>query len=814
MLLQNAMHDLRFALRQLRKNPGFTALAVGTLALGIAANLTIFSWINSTLLDPIPGIAHTSDMVTIMRGERSEHPTPPFSYMDFVELRDSSRSFSGMLAYHDDYMSITGSGQPERIYGALTTSNYFEVLGVHPILGSTLLPTLKDERAGVAEAVLNYDLWQNRFAGDPSIVGKSIQINLHPFTIVGVAPKGFHGCKSGLRADIWIPMGMDSQIWGSNRINDRGVSWLQVLGKLKPGIDPSQAVSELNVEMQRIAARYPDTHRGANAISSDPLWRSPFGTNVYLYGTLPILLALAALLLLLACANVANLLLVRSVARRREMAIRMSMGAGRWRIVRQLLVENLMIALAGGGLALLITVWTARTLSYFLPSTTLPLALNGRVDGFVLLITLLVSVLTAAVSGIIPAMRASSLSPVSVLKDEALSTSGGLSKSRLTSGLVIAQIALSLLLLTCAGLFVRSLQNAQNSDPGFDANNVLLTSFDLDPMGYTGAQAVEFDRQLLARVKELPGVQSATLADFSPLSFTIHSDGVMPEGYVPRLHESVEADRGLVGPGYLATLRTPILAGRDFTAQDNANAEPVAVVNKALVDRYWPGQNAIGKHIQVAGGRCTVVGVAADGKYRRMVYDPAPLVLLPLMQRNAGVQILHVRTAGEPLAMAAAVEHTIHDLNADLPIYNVTTLNANKQIGNVFERIAAAFAGAFGLLALVLAAVGIYGVVAYTTRQRTHEIGIRIALGAGQGNVFRQVLGQGLRLALMGLTAGLLVSFAFTRFLRGMLFGVGAVDWITFASVAGILFLVTLAACFVPARRASSVDPMQALRTE
>jgi predicted permease len=814
MLFPNLLRDISYALRQLRKNPGFTALAVGTLALGIAANLTIFSWINSTLLDPVPGITHTSDMITIMRGERSEHPTPPFSYDDYVDLRENSHSFAGLLAYHHDYMSITGSGKPVRIYGVLASSNYFEVLGVHPIVGRTLMPTLKNERAGAAEAVLGYDLWRNRFAGDPSIVGKTIQINLHPYAIVGIAPRNFHGCSSGLRSEIWIPMGMDSEIWGSNRINDRGVSWLNVLGKLKPGVDSSQAVSELNIAMQRIAALYPDTHRGANTISADPLWRSPFGANVYLYGTLPILLALAAVLLLLACANVANLLLVRSVARRREMAIRLSMGANRWRIVRQLLVENLIIALGGGLLALVITMWTARTFAYFLPPTTLPVALNGRVDGFVLLATMFVSILTAAVSGVIPALRASSLSPVSVLKDEALSTSGGLSRSRLTSSLVIAQIALSLLLLTCAGLFVRSLRNAQNADPGFDPNNVLLTSFDLDPMGYTNAQANEFDRQLLVRVQQLPGVQSATLADFSPLSFTIHSDGVQPVGYVPHLHESMEVDRGKVGPGYLATMRTPLIAGRDFTTQDFAATEPVAIVNQALVGRYWPGQNAIGKRIQVAGNWCTVVGVAANGKYRRMIYDPAPLVLVPLMQRGAGVQTLHVRTARDPLALSSAVERTIHDLNPDLPLYNVTTLKANTQIGNVFERIAVAFAGSFGLLALILAAVGIYGVVAYTTRQRTHEIGIRMALGAAQGDVFRQVLAQGLRLALMGLAAGLVASFVFTRMLHGMLFGVGATDWLTFAVVPAALLLVTLTACLIPARRAASVEPMQALRTE
>ena len=812
--MQTLLRDIRYALRQLHRNPGFTALAVITLALGIAANSTIFSWINSTLLNPIPGIAHTSDMVTVMRGERSEHPTPPFSYLDYADLRDSTHSFSGLIGYHDDYMSITGSGKPERIYGALTSANYFEVLGVRPILGRTLLSSASNERKGTAEAVLGYDLWQNHFAGDPAIVGKTIEINLHPYTIIGVAPQGFQGCKSGLRADIWIPLGMDQQIWGSTRINYRDELWLNVLGKLKPGVDHRQAESEMNVLMQGIVARYPDAHQGPNQISTDPLWRSPFGANVYLYGTLPTLLALAAVLLLLACANVANLLLVRSVARRREFAIRLSIGASRWRLVRQLLVENLLVALAGGAVALLFTVWTARSLAFFLPPTTLPLVLNGHVDSTVLLATMLVSILTAAVSGIIPALRASSLSPVSVLKDEALNTSGGLHKSRLSGGLVVAQVSLSLLLLTCAGLFVRSLQIAQRSDPGFDPNHVYLTSFDLDPMGYSRVKGIEFDRQLLTRVRALPGVQSATLGDFSPLSFTIHSDFVQPEWYVPHLHESMEVDRGIVGTGYLQTLRTALLTGRDFTDQDNAATPPVAIVNQALVNRYWPGQNAIGKRIQVAGGWCTVVGVAANGKYRRLVYDAAPLVLLPLAQRYESEVILHVRTAGEPQAIASAVDQTIHDLNPDLPLFNATTLKANMQMGNVFERIEVAFAGSFGLLALILAAVGIYGVVAYTTKQRTHEIGIRIALGAGKTDIFRQVLGQGLRLTLAGLAVGLAVSLVLTRFLRGLLFGVGATDWLTFASVAAVLCVVALAACYAPARRAASIEPMQALRTE
>ena len=806
--------DLRYALRQLRKHPGFTAVAVGTLALGIAANMTIFSWINSTLLNPIPGVAHTSNMVTIMRGERSEHATPPFSYLDYAELRESSHAFSGLLAYHDDYMAITGSGRPERIYGTLASANYFEVLGVRPIIGRSLLSTLSAERAGAAEAVLGYDLWQNRYGGNPAIVGKTIQINLHPFTVVGVAPKGFQGCKSGLRSDIWIPLGMDKQVWGDIRLDRRDSFWLNVLGKLAPGVDRGQANAELNVLMQRIVARFPNEHRGPNTISSDPLWRSPFGANAYLYSTLPMLLALAGALLLLACANVANLLLVRSVGLRREMAIRVSMGASRWSLVRQLFTENLLIALAGGSVALTFTFWTASTLSAFLPPTTLPLTVNGHVDSTVFLATLFVSGFTAVVAGIVPAWRASNLSPMSVLKDEGLSGSGGLAKSRLTSSLVIAQIALSLLLLTCAGVFVRSLRNAQSSELGFDPNHVLLTTYDLDPMGYKATLGIEFDRQLLLRVKSLAGVQSATIADFSPLDFTIHSDFIQPEGYIPQPHESMEVDRGIVGPDYLATLRTPLIAGRDITSQDSAATMPVVVVNQALVDRYWPGQNVLGKRIQISGRWLTVVGVAANGKYRRITYPAAPLVLMPLSQRYTSQVVLHVRVNGDPRSLRSAVAKTIHGLNSDLPLYNQTTLKDSIQMGGVFERIAAALAGSFGILALVLAAVGIYGVVAYTTRQRTHEIGIRMALGARQADVFRSVLSQGAWLALLGLGVGLAVSFPFTRFLRGMLFEVVAIDLTTFASAAAVLFLVALAACYFPARRAASIDPMQALRRQ
>ncbi|MGB6724316.1 MAG: ABC transporter permease [Terracidiphilus sp.] len=812
--MKNLWHDLRYALRQLRKNPGFACTAVITLALGIAATSTIFSWIQSTLFNPIPGVAHTGNMITIQRGERSEHASPPLSYDDYLDLRTRASSLSGLLGYHDDFMALTGAGMPVRIYGALTSSNYFEVLGVHPILGRTFSSSHFDERTGAPEAILSYALWQNRFGSDPRIVGKAIQVNLHSYTVIGVAPRDFEGCKSGLRTDLWIPLGMDGPVWGGDRINNRGSSWINVLGVLRPGVDPRQAENELNLIMQGIAGRYPDTHRGDNRLSIDPLWRSPFGANVYLAGTLPILLALAGVLLLLACANVANLLLVRSVSRRRECAIRLAIGAGRWTLARQFLIENLVIALAGGAVALGVTYWSASTLGTFLPSVSLPIDINGHVDLTVMLATFAASLLTAVVSGVLPAFRASSLAPVTALKDEGLNASAGIHKSRLTSALVAAQIALSLVLLVCAGLFARSLNKSQASDPGFDPNNVYLASFDLDPMGYSETKGIEFERDVLNRVQTLPGVRSVSLADFSPLSFTLHTRGVLPEGYIPQPHESMEVDRGDVSPGYLQTLRTPLIAGREFTAADNANTAPVVMVNQAMVDRYWPGQNAIGKHVLDGNHVSTVVGVVANAKYRRLVREAAPLILYPLEQRYDSEVILHVRVSGDPTVFASSIERAVHGLNPNLPLYSVTTLEHNMGMGSVFERIAVIFAGTFGLVAMLLAGIGVYGVVSYTTRQRTHEIGIRMAMGARRGDVFRQTLRQGLRLTLIGLAAGLACSLACTRFLRGMLYGVAATDWLTFAAVAVALALVALAACLIPAGRAASVEPMQALRSE
>ncbi|HEX8798026.1 MAG TPA: FtsX-like permease family protein, partial [Terriglobales bacterium] len=512
----------------------------------------------------------------------------------------------------------------------------------------------------------------------------------------------------------------------------------------------------------------------------------------------------------------ASLLLVRSVGRRREIAIRLGMGASRKQIIRQFLIETLLLGLLGGTAAIVITAWTSRSLVAFFPPSSLPLTNDAHIDQRVLFVTIAVSILAAIIFGILPALRSSSLPVQSVLKEEATSVSLTLHKSRLLSGLVVAQISLSLVLLVCAGLFTRSLQKAQQSDPGFEASHLLLASYELSPAGYTRATGLAFNRQVLDRLSALPGVESVTLADFSPLSFSIHSDYLQIEGYVPQLHEWMEISRAIVGPNYFRTLRTSVISGREFTEADTPDSQLVAVVNQAFVDRYWPGESAIGKQVTDSGDRFTIVGVARSAKYRLLTSPTEPVIYLPMYQAFRPTQdtTIHLRTTGDPRTMASSVEETIHQLNRELPLFNVNPLSVTMQLGTLFGRVAATFAGSFGLLAMLLAAVGIYGVVAYTTRQRAREIGIRMALGAEKGGIYSLVLGQGFRLTLAGLVVGTALAVVFTRLLKAQLFGVSETDAITFTSVGLLLAVVALVACHIPARRATRVDPMVALRHE
>jgi len=809
--------DVRYSLRQLASSPGFTVIALLTLALGIGANSTIFSWINGTLLNPIPGVAKTSELVAV---SLSTNPLSPFplTYPDFAHLRDQTHTFSGLVGYSmTGTMNLTGSGKPQRIWGTVASANYFDLLGVHPILGRGFLPEEDRTPGGAPVAVLSYRLWQTRFGGNSAILGQTISLNQHKFTVVGVAPPQFQGSQTGLRCDLWVPIMMVEQLLpNGDLIHDYHYFWMPVLGRLKPGITLAQAQQELTNLMQAMVRQYPEEHKGHESVTLTPLWRGPFGANAFFALLLPMLMAITGVVLLLACVNVANLLLVRSFARRREIAIRLSMGASRWRLLRQLLIESLILSLAGGLLAMETTLWTSGTLMRFVPPVDLPINLAVQTDRTVLLATLAISIFTGVLFGALPALRASGINPAAVLKEETNTAAGGRSKARLTSALVVAQISLSLLLLICAGLFIRSFVSAQRFKPGFNSDHVLLAAYDLFTEGYTEAAGIQFNRQLLARVAALPGVESATVGSRVPLGMGGGSTSVKPEGYTWQPHESMEIPEIFVGPRYLHTLQIPLVAGRDVTEQDTETSQPVAIVNQAFADRYWPRQNPLGKRIvtDISDKTFIVVGVTRNTSFANVNTQPGPLLYLPLYQLYRPGMIIHARVAGDPMAFVQSLNRTVHELNADLLLRDVSSLKTTIRIATLGTRIAGTFVGAFGVLALVLAAVGVYGVIAYSTRQRTRELALRLAFGAERSRVFRLVLAQGLRLALIGISIGLVVSALLTRFLKDQLVGVTSTDLVTFSTVSILLCSVTLLACFVPAWRATRVDPMTALRYE
>jgi predicted permease len=805
--------DVSYSFRQIRSARGFAAAAIFTLALGMSANSTIFSWIQATLLTPIPAVTHTGDFFSVERGEPNENPNAPFSYRDLQDVQQGNRTLVGMLGYHDDWMSLTGTGKPVRAYGALTTANYFDLLGIRPNPGRGFLPQEEQLAGGANVVVISYTLWKTRFEGDPAIVGRTLEINHHPFTIVGVAPEAFIGCKTGMRTDLWTPLTNDAVVWGGNRILYRDAQWLNVLGKLRQGVTRGVAGSELNRLMQQIATEYPDTHRGPNTLSLYPLWRSPFGANVYLVSTLPLLLGLAGLVLLLACANVATLLLARSINRRREIAIRLALGASRARLIRQLLMESLLLSFAAGILAMILTTWTAGTFASFIPPTRSPITLNGRVDGIVLLASFLMSGVAGLLFGLLPAVRASRLAPMEVLKQEAGSVSATAGKARLSSGLVVAQIALSLVLLVCAALFLRTLHNTEHADPGFTASHLLLASFDLDS-GYSREAVITFQRQLATQLAELPGVDSFALADWVPLTLSRHTDDIVPEGYLPRLHESMATQRAAVTPNYFQTMRTAMLSGRDFTPQDDDHSQPVAIVDQTMANIYWPRESALGHALRIQNRRCMIVGVVRNSRHYRMNETLNPLVYLSLYQFPTRQSIIHLRTSANPQSMASTVEAAVHALGSDVPVFDVMSFETSRRVSSIFARVGGVFVGGFGLIALVLAAVGIYGVVAYSTRQRMHEIGIRIALGASRTQILQLVVGQGVRLILAGLTIGLAASFGVARLLRNALYGISATDSLTLIGVSLLLAAVGLLACYQPTRRAMRIDPTMAMRAE
>ena len=809
--LEQLGRDLRYALRQLRRSPGYTIAATAMLTVAICANSTVFSWIDGTMLRPIPGARDVGDLVSLQRGERSFSPTPPFSYFDYRDLREQNHSFAGILAYHHDWTTLTGGAQPERVYIANVSANYFDVLGIQPVLGRFF--RAEEETRPDSVVVLSYSLWKTRYAGDPAIVGKTIEIARHPVTVIGVAPKGFVGAAPGLRHDLWATLDpFGTGVW---QMTHRDADWLNVIGRLRPGVSRGMASRDLDTLMRNIVAAYPNDHLGDNRITLDPMWRSPFGANGYMAATLPILLAFAAVVLLLTCANVATLTLVRFVSRRRELAIRQSLGANRMQLVRQMVLEGVVLSNAAGAVALLLTSWTSKTFAWFFPANANPIILNGSMDHKVVIGIAVTSLLAGMLCGALPAWRSSHTPAVEVLKAESASISGGSRNRKLLSALVVAQIALSLPLLLCSGLLLRTLRNLAGANPGFEQNHILTASVGVTIAGYSNDEARLIRHKIVDRVSALPGVKVASLTDWIPMTLSNQKkEDAYREGYVPHPHESLQVQRASVTARYFETLHIPILEGREFTPDDNEKAPRVLIVDETAARRYWPGQDPLGKNLRVVGysGLFTVVGVARNSTHTFVNESPEPMVYMSFFQMPLNETIVQVKTEENPLDLAPALENAIHQIDPRLPVFDVRPMRESTQIASSFAVIESTLAGMFALIGLVLAGPGIYGVVAYRTQMRTHEIGIRMALGASRVDVLRLVLLQGLWLTGIGLALGLASALGLTRVIARLLYGIGDHDPATVFSVVMLLGAMSLVACYLPAHRAMRRNPVTAMR--
>ncbi len=808
------LQDIRYGLRMIAKAPGFTLLATLALALGICANTTIFSFINGLILRPIVGVTNPDQLVAVFTSDYSSGLYGTSSYPDYVDLRDQADVFEGLAAFDQTVLNASGETEAERLRGFVVTGNYFDVLGVRAQLGRTLQPS-DDQQANAAPVVISDSLWHRRFSADPAVVGKSLRLNDKLYTIVGVTDPSFRGLRLGLPPEFWLSPSHD--FTGGAR-GDRGI---QLIGRLKPGVTVAQAQTQLTTIAARLAQAYPETNLGTIDRPKEPrpmtvVRESRLGpeAQIAIKRVSLLLFAVVGLVLLIACANVANLLLARASARRREIAVRLALGASRRRLIRQLLTESFLLALLGGVAGLLATQWTVRLLPQFFPANDAN-GLDLSVDWRVLLFTLGVSLLTGLLFGLAPALQATRLNLLPALKNEAGIYGPRRSRIALRDVLVIAQLAMSLVLLVSAGLFVRSLRQALTFDPGFATDNLLSASMETRSARLNEQQGEEFYRQALERAGSLPGVQSATLSMIVPLTGGGIRRNITLEGYQRQPNEDTELNTNTIGLNYFTTMGIPIVAGRDFDKQDREGSPLVVIVNEELARRYYGG-NAVGKRLQLGSNVPSreIVGVARTAKYRNLREPPLPFIYIPFGQEYQSGMTLMVRTKGDPEEIVGSLHNEMRALNKDVPLFSVQTMS--ERIGGQLaaDRTIAVLLSVFGGGALLLAAIGIYGVMGYAVAQRTHEIGIRLALGAEQRDILRLIVGQGMMLIAIGAGIGLAVALAATQVLKSLLFGISTTDPLTFASVIVVLVGVALLACYLPARRATKVDPLEALRYE
>lgn len=821
-------YDLRYALRALSRSPGFTAVAVLTLGLGIGANTGIFSLVDATLLHPLSGLTDPDRLVSVYSAT-PDHPYRATNYADYIDLARASRTLTGLAAHAPFDLSLSAEGRNARVEGAVASRNYFQVLGVEPIRGRAFTSGASDPPA--AEAVISHRLWRQLFAGDPQVIGRDVKINGVSFTIVGIAPSGFRGTDLSSNPLVWIPLEMvdhvTSGFWATFELTDydaqrfggRRINFLNLIGRLAPEASIAEARAELTATARRLEEAFPETNDGVSvALVPGNANAAPLASRAELARFTALLCAVVGLALLIACANLANLLLARATGRSREIAIRLALGARRARLIRQLLTESMLLALLGAGLGLVLAWWLLDLLGAMeLPGGITVGSLDSGLDPVVLGVTLATAVVSALAFGLVPALQTTAGGPAEALRERAAGASRG--AARLRAGLVAAQVAVSVVLLIGAGLFLRSLQAGLSTDLKYASQDLLTASIDLGAQGYEETDARAFYPELLERIESLPGVRSASLtsAPFGRRAFGV-SDIELEGAETPPGDELVRKHLNFTGPRFARTMGLTVVRGRDFEERDMLEGAPsVTIVSDAMADRYWPNQNPIGKRFRFApsGSYFEVVGVVENAVHEGLRGDEDFIyVYLPSAYEKVDEMSLVVRTAGDPASLAGPIREHVRALDPDLPLFDVMTMS--ERVASLLgpQRMGSLLLICFGVLAVVLATVGIYGVVAYSVGRRTREIGIRIALGARRRDVLTRALVTGSRPALAGLALGLAAASLLARTASTFLYGVAPTDIPTYAVTAALLGVIAVLAAYVPARRAASIDPAEALRQE
>ena len=821
--VDSVLRDLRYAVRALWRNPGFSIVALLCLTLGIGANASVFSWIEGVLLRPFPLVAHQERMVAIAGTRYAKGTTglerTNVSWPDFQDFQKSCTRMDWFIVDRLTRTTLSIDARAQHVAASVVSSNYFDALGLHPMLGRGFEPAEDSGRNAHPVTVISYWLWKEYYHGDSAIIGKTQVLNGIPHTIVGVAPEGFYGTFVGYPIQFWVPVSMQEVFDpGGYKLEDRGETWIEGFARLKPGVTIEQAQAEISGVAKRLEVDYLSTNRG-RGVKLFPLWQTPFNGASRLGPTLTVALAVVFLVLIIACANVSGLLLVRSLARRHEIAIRLAIGSRRGRLLRQLLTEGFVLSAlaAAGGLA--IAYLCRNLMAVFFPlSKVIATNLTGTMDWRVFVFSLGVCLISTLMFALVPALQTSKVDLAGSLKSDSRTSFGSRGRARLRSALVLLQVSLSFILLAGSVLLIQSMRRIQTADPGFSADKIVVTSFDLAAAGYDGPRARAFQDALVDRVQALPGVESEALVRIPPFSFASYfSAPIAVDGYVPAPNERPTEEYNQVSSGYFATMGIPIVSGREFTPADNDTTFPAVVVNEQMVAKYWHGRDPVGKRIQVRDKWMQVVGIVRNSKYGAFVEETKPFFYVcwrQLGQKSPLGATLTIRTAQAPGTMATLLAHEVHLLDAGLGMSEVITMREYmNRSALASQQVAVGLLTIFGGIALLLAVIGLYGVMAYAVSQSTHEFGLRMALGASPSDLLRLVMSHGLALTIGGVALGAAATLILTRWIAGtFLYNVSPRDPLAFGLAFVMMMVTSLAACFVPAWRAARIDPVRALR--